>query len=452
MQPRVSLSFVLLALGLALLALLTLPSLADAQKPLPPNDRAKGLIYDGLELPTTEDCKGGFRVKVSGKGVNRVQCSPGPDEVPPTLQLAKSVPPIVESTGGGTTVCDGDGVSGKRTQVLYAHAADIPSRYATYLTSFQQWAADADAEFENGAAQTNGTRHLRFVTDGSCRPVVQQVQLSTAGDDNFGNMLTELMTQGYNRTDRNYLIFMDAPVYCGIASIRRDDQPGQGNQNNVGPNYARVDSGCWGGMIAAHELTHNLGGVQMTAPHADGNWHCNDGYDNMCNHSGHATQIVCPDPMGGQRLDCNHDDYYNAAPAAGSYLATHWNPAYSGFLIIPASLRADEFATGVPKGKSFAPQSDFRQGSKVAVRTHLVDQVGANLPGVSVKIEVRRPDGAVQCALVETTDAAGAATGTCAISRKEPPGTWTATVTSLSKAGYTADYANSVTSATFLVR
>jgi hypothetical protein len=37
-------------------------------------------------------------------------------------------------------------------------------------------------------------------------------------------------------------------------------------------------------------------------------------------------------PVEDQQFDCNEDDYSNPAPAAGSYLATHWNLASSGWV------------------------------------------------------------------------------------------------------------------------
>jgi hypothetical protein len=88
-----------------------------------------------------------------------------------------------------------------------------------------------------------------------------------------------------------------------------------------------------------HEMTHNLGGVQLSAVHATQFAHCIDGQDVMCYRDGSAkgnsyTSTVCPVIAGAipQTYDCGHDDYYDPAPAAGSYLATHWNVYNSAFM------------------------------------------------------------------------------------------------------------------------
>ena len=48
---------------------------------------------------------------------------------------------------------------------------------------------------------------------------------------------------------------------------------------------------------------------------------------------GVVVRRVCPDQAHEGLLDCNHDDYFSLNPAAGSYLATHWNTAESSFLV-----------------------------------------------------------------------------------------------------------------------
>lgn len=314
---------------LSFLALsLFLSPTAEADRPVPPADPARGLVFDGLEFAKDGKCKGGMEIQVPGNP-GKVFCTHGPDapiSTVPSLSPAKKSPTF-------TAACDGDGITGNRVQVLYAHASDVPSRYATQLASFQQWAIEVDSIFRESAATTGGFRRVRFVTDKNCNPIVTPVTLTPTGDDSFGRTIGELLAQGYNRTDRKYLVFTDARRYCGIANIEFDDQPGQANANNLGPHFARVDAGCWSGVIAAHELMHTLGGVQLTAPNSDGNFHCTDGYDNMCNYSGQTVAIVCPDQSGLSQFDCGRQDYYNANPAAGSYLDTHWNVANSQFLI-----------------------------------------------------------------------------------------------------------------------
>lgn len=280
------------------------------------------------------------------------QCSHGEDPPPHGKQINRSVKPVATAPaaelgavasdgtqltpGAATFTCDGDGTTGFRTQLLYVRASDKADRFATYKASFLQWAWDADQIYRTSAQDTGGLRRIRFVHDSTCAPTVVNVTLSASGDDNLGNTITQLEQAGYNRTDRKYMIFMDATVLCGVGTMVADDRPGAENWNNQGPDYARIDSGCWSGDIAAHEHMHTMGGVQNSAPHASGGLHCTDEYDVMCYSDSPnypAMQIACPTTSRNwSRFDCNYDDYFHSSPPAGSYLATKWNTANNRFL------------------------------------------------------------------------------------------------------------------------
>ena len=86
--------------------------------------------------------------------------------------------------------------------------------------------------------------------------------------------------------------------------------------------------------------------MQWSAPHStqplggqDPRYgHCWQGADVMCyledSGASHAMRNDCP-RIGGaipQVYDCGRDDYFNPAPPAGSYLATHWNVYNNEFL------------------------------------------------------------------------------------------------------------------------
>ncbi|MDP9382342.1 MAG: hypothetical protein M3Q29_19830 [Chloroflexota bacterium] len=276
-------------------------------------------------------------------------CTHGPDTPPPGKNVRLDTPPIRftpqtalpdQEPKGGTpqlNICEGDGVTGNRTQVMYVRASDVPDRFGTFLPSIRQWAADADKIYSTSAVETSGTRRIRFVTEAGCQINVLNVVLSPTGDDNFGNTINELSALGHNRSDRKYMLFVDANVYCGIGTIWGDSQPGQANINNTRTSWGRSDAGCWSGYVAAHEHMHNLGGVQLDAPHSSGGWHCVDEYDVMCyddDGSGPVTmQVLCTDFAHEWRFDCNHDDYYNTNPDSTNYLATHWNVVNSRFLV-----------------------------------------------------------------------------------------------------------------------
>ena len=321
------------------------------------DDIRRGLVYDGLQrAPRDGLCGGAFQALLDERltpGMKDVLCTHGPDPAPegvdvtqergpdPAAELFAPQPGIAAETG--SVPCYGSGNDGFRVQLVYARSTSGADRFATYAASFRSWAARLDAVVQDSAAKTGGTRHVRFVTDASCNPVVARVALSSGAMSSFSTMVSELHSQGYARTDRKYLVWADTNVYCGISELYVDDShdpaPGH-NYNNGNPwvqgTIGRVDNGCWGlsHMVEAHELLHLLGGVQPSAPHSTPSYHCLDESDRLCYADGSTSspvRQVCPGAHEAL-YDCNGDDYFNTAPPRGSYLATHWNTANSGFL------------------------------------------------------------------------------------------------------------------------
>jgi ribosomal protein L24E len=222
--------------------------------------------------------------------------------------------------------------------------ADHADRYAQVVPSIRQWAAETDAVYQASAAQTGGTRRIRFVTDGACNLVVTRVPLAATADDTFDATIAALAAQGFNKSNRKYLVWMDSTELCGIATYYADSRPSPSDNFNNGRSgvpgsVARIDAGCWGlasrgQSVEAHELMHSLGAVMPDAPHGTANGHCSDDDDRMCYADGSpllVLQNICPSDQEGL-LDCRHDDYFSTSPPAGNYLATHWNGASNSFL------------------------------------------------------------------------------------------------------------------------
>jgi hypothetical protein len=90
----------------------------------------------------------------------------------------------------------------------------------------------------------------------------------------------------------------------------------------------------------------------------------------------HALRIDCAQLPGAipESYDCGRDDYFNPAPAPGTYLATHWNTYDSAFLapcaeVAPACgggrlwVPTPPVATGPPRTEGTA-----RRGSALVAR------------------------------------------------------------------------------------
>ncbi|MFK8906323.1 RICIN domain-containing protein [Streptomyces sp. YS-3] len=373
---------------------------------IPKEDRKRGLVYKGLSsAPKGDRCAGVLRT-ADGR------CTHGPDKPPKGVDISKDTPPAVKAQGtavtpsrpatqkpsteqpsSGTTAavdarqtgtgqtgtaaktppaapargtgsgkaasggqavqCDGDGSTGNRVQVVYAHGPGN-DRYGEYLASFRRWAADADTIYFASAQETGGVRHIRFVTGADCTPSVLNVEVTSSALAEFGALNSALAQKGFDRRDRKYMIFADAKVYCGIGTFNGDERPGAANLSNFGPSYGRTDAGCWSGSTAAHELGHNLGAVNNSAPNSSRGAHCTDEWDIMCYSDTPyypTMRNVCTERSQDERLDCNHDDYYNTSPRAGSYLATHWNVANNQFLMTGGGTRPDPDPSPTPTPK-----------------------------------------------------------------------------------------------------
>ncbi len=342
-----------------------------------PEDRGRGVVMSGLKRsPKDGACRGRFELAHRDRvgGTTTTLCTHGPDPAPEGVDVRRRRPPeprvagenaapgTQAATTSGSIPCYGTGQDGYRVQVVYARSSNVVDRYVEFAPSIVQWTAAVDAVVSASANETGGVRHVRFVTDAACNLVIDRVTLSPTGDDDFSNTIAELRSLGYNRTDRKYLVYADANVYCGIAQVYLDDSPNPApgaNASNGHPQVpgtvARVDNGCWGltDSVEAHELMHNLGGVQESAPRATPYNHCTDENDRMCYADGSGAPLtsVCP-PTQENRFDCNHDDYFSTSPPLLSYLATHWNTADSAFLA--------RTAPSIPAGGRYNPLTPAR--------------------------------------------------------------------------------------------
>ena len=253
-------------------------------------------------------------------------------------------------------------------KVVYAYAADRPDRFAGWKDALQANVAVIERFL---SAQDGGTKALRFDMGTRCGPqyvdiqVVQLPGLRSSYADNFSAISSSVSRAlGAAAGPRDTMILADglsgsAQEYGLGESIMgtTGEVKGATNVHNRGGLTAVLFSrdgatapgaAKWGwwpeGML--HEMTHNLGAVQWGAPHSTEPrgqtlpqyGHCWQGADVMCYTedagAAHAMQQDCGTLPGAipQNYDCGRDDYFNPAPAAGSYLATHWNTYDSVFL------------------------------------------------------------------------------------------------------------------------
>lgn len=335
-----------------LLATLALAPVAILGMAAPAPSAAAGRVTgSGLAVPAVGMPCGDSGLVVAGVLDGGALCTTGPEpgDAPP----APGAPQTEASAG---IQCYGDGASGTRVQLVYAHPAGV-NRLSSLRAAMRTRAAQMEAIFNASAGQTGGQRHIRWATDPNCNLTVLDVTVEAAAipSTNFTALIQAMVAKGHSDPTRKYLIWAETnnavPGICsGLATLWYDQQPTDLNWNDARTGFARLDETClrtaYDGRTEAHELLHTIGGVQHGAPAATPNGHCTDESDRMCYDDDGAGGVSMRRVCGAAnelRFDCGNDDYFyvNAPCGAGGWLATNWNTADSRWLeAVPAATTA----------------------------------------------------------------------------------------------------------------
>lgn len=245
---------------------------------------------------------------------------------------------------------------GARVQIIYLRKPSQPALTGARKKYLQDIAATVNYNFQESARKTSGDIKVRWVRNSDCSISIKEIITSQSADlTRFPGVQSALVAAGKTSNDRKYLTFLPNNFHtwdnsgngvCGAATLHRgeifDDGPAQNNINNTRVGYAAIWYGnarsCWNDIVATHELVHNLGGVQYSAPRSTGAGHCTDGRDVMCYsdggpYAGNYTMSTCPAQVYDHLLDCGDNDYFSANPAPNTYLTQRWNVANSRFLV-----------------------------------------------------------------------------------------------------------------------
>jgi hypothetical protein len=297
--------------------------------------------------------------------------------------VADAATPTLASTWCGTPrstddTADASTGAGPSIKVVYAYPSDVPSQFAARADLIQQ---DARAIATSFSVAANGLKTVRFDVGTSCGdtyldiaaiplPRTKAAYLAMS----FNNRVTALSSDlgsfaaslGGTHDVLVYLEDLNAgDGVTGVATLYNDDRASAANFSNNGGQFAFVLgllSGTSRRTTAQHELGHNLGAVQNSAPHSTQAGHCFERYDVMCyadgGPRGQVSDLTYPTNCTSAATpawDCDGGDYFDPAPAAGSYLATHWNLFNSVYLCAPATCFVDDGIVGGSGGAASVP-------------------------------------------------------------------------------------------------
>jgi hypothetical protein len=276
-------------------------------------------------------------------------------------------------------MCTGTGSDGYRVNMIYVYDETLGSDLDAVAPTLRRMATEADRTIYLKSIQDGGTtRRVRFGTEATptgCQIKITPVAVDHAffTEENLSGLMRSLRAVGLVGMDVSatggqiQAVMLDNRAtpsgICGWAPVYEDERPV--NNLNAAPvqKVLEITAQCWSPTAMTHELVHALGAISTNAPNTSGAGHCNDGPDIMCYNDGGPTATqrkVCTATVYRARLlDCNGDDYFNTAPLAGTYLATHWNTASSPWLNVTSAFTTAEPTMRVVSAPSSAPLLPF---------------------------------------------------------------------------------------------
>lgn len=214
---------------------------------------------------------------------------------------------------------------------IYARAIDDTDDYAARASTIRSVIQQADGLVDASAAAVGRTADLKVLCASGAIAVANVTLPTPKNSTDFSTITSDLRRAGYNNVRAKYWVYFDERTACGcagMANLSNDDRlsaDNRNNGNNSEPMFA-ITFGYLTPSTMLHELAHTMGAVQDSAPHSTDAGHCTDGRDVMCYNDGGAKgRFYTTSRCSTEAFDCGRDDYFNPNPAAGSYLASHWN-------------------------------------------------------------------------------------------------------------------------------
>ena len=210
-----------------------------------------------------------------------------------------------------------DTTSQPTVHMIYMYASDKASRFSTFGAMFE-----ADANQATNLLGGLYGRGLRFDkrADGHLDITVVRSGSNSkrlSGGNQFTLVANELKTKGFTNPNKKYAVWLDAGSnYCGQGTLYQDTSRSATNASNVsrttGIVYrpyptANADGGFCRGRTLLHEVGHNLGAVQRSAPNAFDGAHCDDDQEDVMCYEQNATF----DSGDVGQFDYKNDDYWD---------------------------------------------------------------------------------------------------------------------------------------------